>query len=223
MTATEPPAVAAGAAPGVAFDVLGAAPVEHAAAPTLRLALQARSEADIRSILLHVQVMIAARRRAYGEEDHARLFELFGAPSAWPTTLRSLLWTRQTLVVPPFTGTTVVDLDVPCTYDFEVAATRYFDALPDGDVPLELVFSGALFYVNAAGLLQTVRISWDVEAEYRLPVRIWKETMERHFRGTAWLRLRKDVVDRLGAHRSRTAAPTWEDAIEDLLDGWEAP
>jgi hypothetical protein len=207
-----------GVAPAVGFAVLGAAPVQHAAAPTLRLSLQARSDAAIRSILLHVQVMIAARRRAYGEEDHAPLFELFGAPRDWPATLRNLLWSRQTLVVPPFQGSTVVDLDIPCSYDLEVAATRYFDALPGGEVPLELVFSGALFYVNAAGLLQTVRIPWDVEAEYRLPVGVWKETMERHFRGTGWLRLRKDVLDELHAYRSRVAAPTWEDAIERLLE-----
>jgi hypothetical protein len=223
MAVTDPLARAAGAVPGVAFAVLGAAPAEHAAVPTLRLALEARSDVPIQSILLHVQVMIAARRRQYGEGNHVRLFELFGAPPDWATTVRTLLWTRQTLVVPGFTGRTVVDLDLPCTYDLDVTATRYFDALDDGEVPLELLFSGALFYAGPGGMLQTVRIPWDVEAEHRLPIRTWKETMDGHFRGTGWLRLRKDVLDRLHAYRSATAAATWEAAIEDLLDGRDAP
>jgi len=43
--------------------------------------------------------------------------------------------------------------------------------------------------------------------------------MERYFRGTAWLRLRKDAFDRLAAYKSRRALATWEDAIESLLEG----
>ena len=37
-----------------------------------------------------------------------------------------------------FTGRGEFTLAVPCTYDLEVAAAKYLDALPDGDVPLEL-------------------------------------------------------------------------------------
>ena len=204
--------------PELSFSVNGAARVEHAAVPTLRVALHLGSDAPVRSVLLDVQVRIAARRRAYDAAAHDRLFELFGPVADWGTTLRTLLWTRTTLVVPAFADTTTVDLDVPCSYDLEVAASRYMDALSDGSVPLEFLFSGSVFYADD-GRLQTTRLSWDKEAEYRLPVRVWKETMERYFRGTAWVRLRKESFDRLSAFKSRNALATWDDALDALMAG----
>jgi hypothetical protein len=197
------------------FSVEGAARVEHAAVPTLRFALRVASEVPVRSVLLDVQIRIAARRRGYDEAAHDRLFELFGPVADWGTTLRTLLWTRTTLVVPAFSESTVADLDVPCSYDLEVAASRYLDALSDGDVPLEFLFSGSVFYVDD-GALQATRLSWESEASYRLPVSVWKETMERYFRGTAWVRLSKDSFDRLSAYKSRNALATWDDALEAL-------
>jgi hypothetical protein len=220
MTATGPSAVApAGSIPQLRFAVTGAGRLEHAAVPTLRFALRIES-ADgraIRSVLLDAQVQIAARRRPYDARAHDRLFELFGPTEAWGTTLRTLQWTRATLVVPPFTGETVVDLPVVCTYDLEVTASRYLDALSDGDVPLEFLFSGTVFYSGPGGLLQTARIGWEAEAEYRLPVAVWKQTMEHHFPGTAWLRLPKDGFDRLCAYKSRHALASWDEVLDRLL------
>jgi hypothetical protein len=198
------------------FSVLGAARVAHAAVPTLRFSLGVASEIPVRSVLLDVQIQIAARRRGYDTGAHDRLFELFGPTADWPTTLRTLLWTRTTLVVPPFEGSTEVDLDVPCSYDLEVAASRYLDALTGGEVPLEFLFSGSVFYSGADGGLQTTRLSWQSEAEYGLPVEVWKETMERYFRGTAWVRLSKESFDRLSAYKARNALATWDDALEAL-------
>src|SRR3954465_3902936 len=108
MTATGPVAAPAGAIPRLAVAVRDAAPLEHAAAPAIRFALdvEAAGGAPGRSILLDVQGQIAARRRGYDAEDQPRLFELFGAPADWGTTLRTLLWARTTLVVAPFTGAT---------------------------------------------------------------------------------------------------------------------
>jgi hypothetical protein len=200
------------------FSVVGAARVEHTAVPTLRFALEVTSETPVRSVLLDVQIQIAARRRGYDVAAHDRLFELFGPTADWGTTLRTLLWTRTTLVVPSFEGSTVVDLDIPCSYDLEVAASRYFDALADGDVPLEFLFSGSVFYDGPDGRLQTIRLSWEQEAGYRLPVAVWKETLDRHFRGTAWLRLGKDAFDRLSAYKSRNALARWDDVVDELLE-----
>ena len=200
----------------LAFTVEGAARLEHAAVPTLRFALGIEAGREIRSVLLDVQIQIPARRRGYDADAHERLFELFGPVADWSTTLRTLLWTRTTVVVPAFSGSTVVSLDVPCSYDLEVAASRYMDALPDGEVPLEFLFSGSVFYSAEDGALQTTRLSWQSEAEYRLPVRVWKETMERYFRGTAWVRLSKESFDRLSAYKSRNALASWDDALEAL-------
>jgi hypothetical protein len=209
----------AGAIPQLRFAVQDADRLEYAAVPTLRFALRIDSDEEqpIRSVLLDAQVQIAARRRGYDEHAHDRLFELFGHPESWSTTLRTLPWTRTTLVVPPFTGSTVVDLPVICTYDLDVVAARYFDALADGEVPLEFLFSGSVFYSGPGGMLQTARISWESEAEYRLPVAVWRRTMDQHFPGTAWLRLPKDAFDRLCAYKSRNALATWEDVLDRLL------
>jgi hypothetical protein len=202
----------------LSFSVRDARRVEFAAVPTLAFSLRVDSEEPVRSVLLDVQVQIAARRRRYAEGEQERLFELFGRPEDWGTTLRTFLWTRATLVVPAFETSTAVDLHVPCSYDLEVAASRYLDALRGGEVPLEFLFSGSVFYTED-GRLQTTRLSWESEAGYALPVAVWKETMERYFRDTAWLRVRKDTFDRLSAFKSRKALATWEDALDYLLEG----
>jgi hypothetical protein len=203
------------AVPELAFTVVDAAPLEHAAVPTLVFALEIAAGQPVSSLVLDVQLQIAARRRPYDESVHDRLFELFGPPEAWGTTLRTLPWTRMTVVVPPFDAGTVVGLHVPCSYDLEVVASRYFDALEDGEVPLEFLFSGTVFYGSP---LQAARISWESEADYRMPVQVWKATMERHFRDTAWLRVRKERYDRLVAYKSQRALATWEDVIDELLE-----
>ena len=216
MTATPSQAAAA----DLAFAVEGADRVEHAAVPTVRFALRVTAPAGraIRSVLLDTQIQIAARRRRYDAAAEEKLFELFGAPAGWGATLRTLPWARVTSVVPPFTGSTLVDVDVPCSYDLHVVASRYFDGLHGGEVPLEFLFSGTVFATGPGGALQATRISWEADAEYRFPVALWQETMERYFRGTAWLRLRKDAFDRLAAFKSREALATWEEAIESLLE-----
>jgi hypothetical protein len=207
------------APPELGFAVQGAAPLAHAAVPTLvfTIAIEEAEGRPIRSVQLDVQVQIAARRRAYDAEAHARLFELFGPVAGWGSTLRTLLWMRSTLVVPPFAGATTAELHVPCSYDMEVLASKYFDALDDGAVPLEFLFSGTVFYTVPDGRLQVGRISWDREAGYALPVAVWKETLDRHFPGAAWLRLDKEHFDRLCAFKAGRALATWEDAVDALL------
>ena len=208
------------AMPVLDFAVLDAAPVEHAAVPTLSFAVQVRARGveDIRSVLLDTQIQIAARRRAYDGAAKDSLTELFGPTESWGTTLRTLLWARTTTVVPPFSGSTVVQVPVVCTYDFEVAASRYLDALDDGVVPLELLFSGAVFYTGPEGHLQTVRISWESEAEHRMPVAVWRSVMDRHFPDAAWLRLGRAQFDRLLAFRSERALGSWDAAVDALLE-----
>jgi Family of unknown function (DUF6084) len=220
MPPSAPIPVASPAAPELTVAVLDAAPLEHAAAPTLRFAIEIGTAADvaIRSILLDVQLQIAARRRPYDDSEQATLFELFGAPRDWGTTLRTLLWARSTLVVPPFTGRTVVDLPVVCSYDLDVAASRYFDALAGGDVPLELLFSGTIFYAGPAGALQAARIPWELEAEHRLPVAVWRATLDRHFPGTAWVRLGREAFDALKTYRSRHGLISWDATVGALLE-----
>jgi len=204
--------------------VQGAASLEYAAVPTLNFAIsvEVADGQPIRSILLDVQIQIAARQRGYSDAEAQRLLELFGTPDRWATTQRTLPWTRSTLIVPPFSEHTVAELLVPCTYDFEVTAARYLAALEEGEVPLEFLLSGSMFYATPAGALQTARIAWDHELDYRLPVRVWRQTMDRHFPGSAWLRLRTASFNRLCAYKARHAFESWERAIDALLDTEES-
>jgi hypothetical protein len=80
--------------------------------------------------------------------------------------------------VPSFAGETVVDLPIPCTFDFNVAATKYFYGLQDGVIPLCLMFSGTVFYAKGGGGLQVAPISWNKEARFKLPVQIWRHVIE---------------------------------------------
>jgi hypothetical protein len=214
-----PTAVAGpGSAPQLDFAVRDGGVLDHAAVPTLRFALAIDSAgAAVRSVALAVEIRIAATRRSYDEGEQERLYELFGRSEDWGRNLRGLHWTSLTAHVPPFTGTTVLELPVPCTYDLEVAASRYFDSLRQGNVPLEFLFSGTVFYAGDDGRLQVGRIGWDKEARFRLPVAAWREMMDRHFPNSAWLRLPRSSFDRLAAYKARHTLPSWEAAVERLL------
>ncbi|MCA1729331.1 MAG: DUF6084 family protein [Actinobacteria bacterium] len=205
--------------PDLDFGVEGAEVLEYAAVPSLlfKLRIENLEEEPIRSVSLNTQVRIAATQRHYETAEQERLLEVFGEPHRWGTTLRSLLWTHTVLQVPRFSGSTVVDMPIPCTYDLEVVAAKYFYAVEDGEVPLEFLFSGTVFYAGEGGGLQVARISWEKEAEFRLPVRVWKEMMERYFPNSAWIRLRKDAFDQLYDYKVRMGLPSWEAAVETLL------
>jgi hypothetical protein len=205
--------------PDLDFGVEGAEVLEFAAVPSLlfKLRIENLEVEPIRSVALNTQIRIAATQRHYDTAEQERLLELFGEPSRWKDTLRSLLWTHTVLQVPLFSGSTVVDMPVPCTYDLEVVWAKYFYALEDGEVPLEFLFSGSVFYAGEGGLLQVERISWEKEAEFRLPVRLWKEMMEHYFPNSAWIRLRRDAFDQLYDYKVRKGFPTWESAVEALL------
>jgi hypothetical protein len=205
--------------PNLDFRVEGAEVQEFAAVPNLlfKLRVENLEEEPIRSVALNTQIRIAATQRYYDAVEQERLLELFGEPSRWKDTLRSLLWTHTVLQVPAFSGSTVADMPVPCTYDLEVVAAKYFYALEDGEVPLEFLFSGTVFYAGEDGRLQVARISWEKEAEFRLPVRVWKEMMDHYFPNSAWIRLRRDAFDQLYDYKIRKGLPTWEAAVEALL------
>jgi hypothetical protein len=220
MKAAPQAAVIGGRVPELGFAISGARALEHSATPTIRfdLGIESLTGHDVRSVLLHVQIQIAARRRGYEPEAQERLVDLFGTPARWGSTLSTLPWLRTTVVVPPFSATAHVELDVPCTYDLEVKASRYLNALDSGTVPLEVLFSGSVFYSGVGGGLQTAMIGWDKEALFDMPVSVWRDMMDQHFPGSAWLRIDRDTYDRLNAYRSRAQHAGWEESLASLLD-----
>lgn len=212
--------------PDLSFEVEKAEAVPFAAAPLLAFKLRVSNrDADepIHTIALRCQIMIDPARRGYRGEDQERLRDLFGEPERWGQTLRPMLWTHTSVVVPSFTGGTTVDLPVPCSFDFNIAATKYFAGLSDGEVPINLLFSGTVFYVAESGALQVAQIPWEKETRYRLPVQVWNQMMDIYYPNMAWLCLRRDVFDRLYRYKVRHGIPTWEQAIERVLPEEEGP
>ncbi|MDB5307157.1 MAG: hypothetical protein JWO38_1359 [Gemmataceae bacterium] len=207
--------------PELSFAVESANPVRPAAEPIMgfRVLISelASEPTPIHSVVLRCQVRIEPARRKYGGREQDRLLDLFGTPDRWGKTVRDMLWTHVTAVVPPFTGETTVELPVPCSFDFTLAATKYYDALEGGDIPLIFLFSGTVFYAGEGGELQVVQIPWDREAKFRLAVNDWKNLTDLYYPNTAWLALRKDVFDRLHRFKSRHGLPTWEQALDALL------
>jgi hypothetical protein len=220
MPSALPTSGAAGLSPALAFTVLGGAAEPHAAVPTLRftLGVESRNGVPVRSVMLTVQLRIAVARRAYAAQEQSRLAELFGTPDRWRESARSLYWTHATVVVPPFERRSEVDVLVPCTYDFELAVPKYFHAIPDGEIPLDFLFSGSVFYADERDALRTTRIGWDSDATYQLPATVWREMMDHYFPHSAWLRLDRAVFDRLYAFRVEHALPSWEHALGALMD-----
>lgn len=211
--------------PDLNFKVEGAEVVKYAASPQIALKLHvsnANPSETIHSVALRCQIQIEVTRRGYTAADQAKLRDLFGEPERWGQTLRNLLWTHVNVNVPPFQGSTTVDLPVPCTFDFNVGATKYFHGLGEGDVPLCLMFSGTVFYERSGGHLQVSPISWEKETRFSLPVKVWHEMMDSYYPDSAWLCLRRDVFERLYEYKVRHGIPTWEQALESMLQAEEA-
>jgi hypothetical protein len=207
--------------PDLQLTIEGAETVPYAAAPLLSFKVRivnGSSNQIIHTVALRAQIQIEATHRKYDSNEQARLADLFGEPDRWGQTLRSMLWTHASVVVPRFTESVRADIPVPCTFDFNVAATKYFHGLTNGDLPLCFQFSGTVFYQGADGLLQVSPISWDKEAKYRLPVKVWKDLIDLYYPNSAWLALRKDAFEKLYQYKVRQGIPTWEQAIERALD-----
>jgi Family of unknown function (DUF6084) len=206
--------------PDLDFQIEGAEVTGFAATPTIAFKLRVTNGNQrevIHSVALRCQIQIEVTRRRYAAEEQVKLRDLFGEPERWSQTLRNVLWTHASVNVPPFEAATVVDILLPCTFDFNVAATKYFHGLGDGDVPLCLMFSGTVFYSQDGGSMQVAPISWDKEARFRLPVKVWRDMMDSYYPGSAWLCLRRDVFERLYDYKVRHGIPTWEEALENML------
>ncbi len=207
--------------PDLSFEILSAEVAPYSVLPMLLFKMRIANEyaeEQIENISLKTQIMLSVTKRRYNADEKAKLQELFGEPERWGKTLRTFLWTNVTSGVPRFSGSTVVELQVPCSYDFEVVSTKYFDALEDGEIPLTFLFSGTIFYKGEAGNLQIGQISWSKEATYRLPVALWKGVIESYFPNSAWIRMRKDVFDQLYEYKMKQGLLTWEEVLAKLLE-----
>jgi len=208
--------------PELDFSIDGAEVARYAATPLLNFKLRVVSaEEDVANVALHCQVYIEAGRRRYASGEQQGLVELFGEPERFGQTVKTMLWTHASVLIPAFQGSCIVDLPVPCSFDFNVVATKYFYALESGEVPLSFQFSGSVFYREENAALQVGQIAWNKEAGFRLPVTTWRDMMDHYYPNSAWLCLNRDSFDRLYQYKLRSGFPTWEQALENALNAVE--
>lgn len=209
--------------PDVDFQIAGVRTAINGLTPVMLFDLQIAShpaDVPVQSILLQSQIRIESTRRRYSEASRKRFVELFGPSDDWGRTLRDMLWTNQSVTVPAFTGSTTVELTVPCTFDLTVATAKYFYGIDDGEIPLLFLFTGTMFYTDAGRIL-IQRISWESECRYEMPIEQWTTLMDDHYPNSAWMYLDREVFDRLYAYKQRNGLTSWDAALSRLLDGLE--
>jgi len=201
------------------FTVLDVEAVPHAATPTLRFHLHVDDPTgrDVHTIALSTQIQIDPARRTYDAETRARLVELFGAPERWASTTQVFRWAHVDVLVKGFTGATSFALDVPCTYDLEVAASKYFYSLPDGEVPLTFLFNGMVLYAGDDDRLQVAQVPWSCTAKWRMPVAAWKRAMDAYYPGGGWVRLQTETLEALAARKAADGHHSFDALVSELL------
>ena len=200
------------------FTVLDIVPEPYATTPNLsaRIGVQNSTGEPIHTIALRCQVRIEPQRRGYGDVEEELLLDIFGHRPQWADTVRPFLWLHSTAMVRGFTTAAEFDLPLPCSYDFEVAASKYLHALRDGELPLMFLFNGTVFS-NASTGFAVRQLSWDAEAGYRMPVAVWRDLMEQHYPNSGWLRLSTESFQALQRYRTTHALLDWDETVEQLL------
>lgn len=200
------------------FTVLDIVAETYAAAPqlTARLRIEESTGQVVHAVALRCQVRIEPQRRRYDRAEQDALRGLFGERERWVDTLKPFLWMQCNTTVQGFTDATVVDLALPCTYDFDVVGSRYLHALEAATVPLNLLFSGTVFTRGTHGF-GVEPVPWDCEARYDLPVATWRAMIDAFFPHTGWIRLDRDVLALVADYRARKGLTTWEETVHSLL------
>lgn len=200
------------------FDCVGARADRFAVVPSMILTLRISETSGqrVEAIALRCQIRIEPHRRRYTASEAERLHDLFGDTSRWADTVKPIQLATVTAMVPAFTAVTEVELTVPVTYDLEVASARYLQGLDDGTIPLLMLFSGTVFVATEQGFSVEL-VPWSAEASYRMPVSVWRELVDAHFPGSAWLRCSRDTLDALSQYKARNALPTWDATLTELL------
>lgn len=201
------------------FSVLAVEPVAHVAAPTLGFSLHVSDPAGrhVHTLALAVQVQIDPARRTYDDETRARLVDLFGSPERWGATTHSLQWAHVDVLVPGFTGATSFQLQLPCSYDLELAAVKYFYSLPNGAVPLSFHFTGMVLYSGEHDRLQVAQVPWSCSTKWLMPVADWRRAVRSFYPEGGWVRLTTPTLDDLLARKAQRGDHSFDQTVAGLL------
>ncbi|QBJ96116.1 hypothetical protein ERC79_09115 [Rhodococcus sp. ABRD24] len=211
------------------FSVLTVAPESFSVAPNLiaRVRIGETTGATVHALALRCQVRIEPRRRRYSDAEEAGLLDMFGPRERWGSTLATFPWLHTTATVPGFTGECVTELPMACTYDFEVAASKYLHALEtdaDGTVPLSFLFSGTVFtkgnnnFGGGRGF-GVEQVPWDREAQFDMPVAVWRDLVRQNFPSSGWVRLEHDTLAALTRFKAARGLTGIDQAVTELLAG----
>lgn len=197
------------------FSVAQAKAKEQAAMPAIAFRVAIACNEAIEALVLRAQLRIEPQWREYDGAEKTLLSELFGTPDRWDTTLRAFSWADVPVIVPGFEQQTQVEIAIPCTYDFDVAAAKYLNALGAGVIPVRFLFSGAIFRRTPS--FSSERVSWASECAYRLPHAVWKDAMRACYGDDALIRIRRETFERLVEYRALAGASTWDEVILRLV------
>ena len=209
--------------PDPEFEITGVRSLERAATPTLSFSTRVKdaSGIEIYTIALTVMFTIEPGKRSYDEGARERLVELFGEPERWASTTGAFRWAQVDKLVPTFTGAGEFEIELPCTFDHEIAATKYLTGAADGIAPLQLHFNGTLFYRGADGGLQLMLLPWDRSLRFEMPIATWREMVRAHYPESAWVTLSEGTLGRLIERKAERGSPNFDSLIASLLDEGE--
>ena len=160
--------------PDLRFSVLSVAAAPDASRLEFVLQMEnAAAEETIERVRLNAQLHIQPGRRRYSKQEQAALQSLFGEPERWHVSLHPLFWASTTLDV-PFGSAAKAECSVAFAADSDDAALTYCHALQEGEIPVEFMFSGTIFYTRN-GPMQVAFIPWAKETACRIPLSVWKQ------------------------------------------------
>lgn len=206
--------------PHPSFSVRAVRAMLLAAAPTVVFDLDVSepSGRQIFTIALSVQIAIEPAQRHYDPETRERLTELLGDPRKIGAPTRTVPWTRVDVLVQPFRRTTAIVVPVACGYDLEIAASNYFHSVIDGAVPLVFHFNGSVYYEDPGGRMQIVQVSWEESAAFLMPASAWHDAVSAHYPNRGWVPAGEVTIERLRRFKVERGLPSYEAALERLLD-----
>jgi hypothetical protein len=196
------------------FNVRGLSMLPFAATPQLVLELEIRADRPVHSIMLQGQLRVDVAERDYNDATLERLQDAFGLPDCWGRMMTSLQWTRLHRVVPAFENSTRVEMLLPCSYDFGLAITKYFDALDEGDIPMTMALSGTVLHGPGR---EVSPVPLDKEVKFELPLHLWQETVHHYYPNCVWICLNKEVFDQFHTFKRLSGSPSWDQALTRLL------
>ncbi len=206
------------------FEVVGVGPERYCAAPTVtfKVRITENSGDNIYAVALRTQIMIEPQRRRYTPEEEQRLLAQFGERDRWGQTLKPFYWATVGSMVTAFTESVEIDIQVPLTYDWELASTKFLHAVETGDVPVNLLFNGTIISKGESGF-SIEPVPWNKESRFGVPAGLWRAVMDIYFPGTGWIRTDRSTIDKLERFRSIRGLTSWERTFDVLVEEADEP